>query len=69
MRDIFIIHGFNNVDCEKFRQLPFLWNKKWLWFISSIIAFYTPDLMKKISKLVRFSKEMMLLLTAIKPNR
>lgn len=67
LRDILLIHNFENVSCEKFRQLPFLWNKKWLWTLTSLIALCTPESMKKKSKLVRFAKEIMLLAVASKP--
>ena len=67
--NIFLIHGFKNVSCEKFRQLPFLWKMPWLWPMTSLIAWFCPDWMKKSSKLVRFSKEMMLLCSAVKPEK
>ena len=67
LKDIFLIHGFNNVVCEKFRQLPFLWDMPWLWPVTSIIAFACPNFLKKSSKIIKFSKEMMLLCTAVKP--
>ena len=66
LKDIFLIHGYVNVTCKKFRQLPFLWDLPWLWSMTSIIACLTPDYLKKSSKLVRFSKEVMLLAIAEK---
>nr|WP_320017111.1 class I SAM-dependent methyltransferase [uncultured Desulfobacter sp.] len=67
LANIFTINGFTNVECEKFRQLPFLWQYPWCWPITSLIALICPDSLKKSSKLIRFSKEVMLLATAIKP--
>ncbi len=67
LNDILLIHEFENIECEKFRQLPFLWNNKWLWSGSSLISFFSPNFLKKKSKLVKFSKEVMLLASATKP--
>ena len=67
LENIFLIYGFENVYCEKFRQLPFLWKVPLMWMITSFIAFLCPKYLKSKSKLIRFSKEVMLLSTAGKP--
>ena len=66
LRDIFIINGFNNVKVEKFRQIPFLWTMPWLHPFSVLVAMVTPKLLKQHSKFVTFSKEVMLLSSAMK---
>ena len=68
LKDIFLINGFDNVQVEKFRQLPFLWSFPFLWPFCSIVAVMAPRSLRRYSKLVRFSQEIMLLSTAIKPN-
>jgi len=66
------IHGFNNVKCKYFRQLPILWRHPWLSIFCSIISIL-PESFKwrdrqetTHRKWVRFSKEKMLLATGIK---
>lgn len=68
LRDIFIINNFDNVKVEKFRQLPFLWSFSWLQPFCAIVAVIAPRSLRPYSKLVRFSQEIMLLSTAVKPN-
>jgi SAM-dependent methyltransferase len=68
LRDIFLINGFDDVKVEKFRQLPFLWSLPWLQPFCSIVAFIAPRLLRPHSKLVRFSQEIMLLSSAVKPD-
>lgn len=68
LKDIFLIHGFNNVKVEKFRQLPFLWSLPWLKPFCSLVSLIAPRMLRPYSKLVRFSQEIMLLSTAVKPN-
>ena len=69
LRDALIIHGFEDVECEYFLQLPFIWKYPWLGFIPKLISLL-PDSLKwkdreqrntKDRKLIRFSKEEMLL--------
>jgi hypothetical protein len=67
LKDIFIIHGFDNVVVEKFRQLPCLWRWTWLKPVFILISWITPRFFGKYSKFIRFSKELMLLSSAIKP--
>lgn len=69
LRDIFIINGFNNVKVEKFRQLPFLWTMPWLEPFSKAVALISPRSLSAYSKLVKFSKEVMLLSSCIKPTQ
>ena len=68
LKDIFLINGFDNVQVEKFRQLPFLWSLPWLGPFCSIVAFIAPRSLRPYSKFIRFSQEIMLLSTAVKPN-
>jgi len=68
------IHGFKNVSCIYFRQLPLLWKYPILECISDLISvlpesFKWKDKEEKMHrKWVRFSKEKMLLATGVKPN-
>jgi SAM-dependent methyltransferase len=68
LRDIQRIHGFQDIRCERFRQLPFLWKMPWLLPITELVRVFTPSFLRKYSKLVRFSKEIMLLSSATKPE-
>jgi SAM-dependent methyltransferase len=68
LKEIFLINGFDDVKSEKFRQLPFLWSHPWLKPFCSIVAFIAPRSLKSYSKIVRFSQEIMLLATAVKPD-
>lgn len=61
------INGFSNVECNYFLQLPFIWKYPFLKFITRIISLL-PDSLKwkdkeesQPRKLIRFSKEEMLL--------
>ncbi len=66
LRDIFIINGFDNVKVERFRQLPFLWKMPWLQPLLKLLALITPASLNAYSKVVKFSKEVMLLSSAVK---
>jgi len=68
LKEIFLINGFDDVKVEKFRQLPFLWTFPFFQPFCSIIAILSPRVLRKYSKLIRFSQEIMLLSTAIKPK-
>lgn len=68
LRDILLINGFDDVKVEKFRQLPFLWSFPYLQPLCSIIALMAPRCLRPYSKLIKFSQEIMLLSTAVKPN-
>jgi SAM-dependent methyltransferase len=68
LRDIQLIHGFDNIEVERFRQLPILWgNGSVLIAIAELTRIFTPSFLRKHSKWVRFSKEIMLLSSATKP--
>ena len=69
LRDGLAIAGFEQAGCEYFYQLPFVWKYPSLSFIPKLISFL-PDFLKwktseqrntKDRKLIRFSKEKMLL--------
>lgn len=68
LRSIFQIYSFDKVRVEKIRQLPFLWSLPWLQPFCSIVAVIAPRSLRPYSKLVRFSQEVMLLSTAVKPD-
>ena len=61
LSDIHQIVGFKDIKVERFIQLPFFWHFKMLIFITTIIRNIMPTYFKKLSKTVRFSKEVMLL--------
>ena len=67
LRDILFIHGFKNVAVEKFRQLPIIWKFKFFIILAEITRLIIPRKLKNF-KWVRFSKEIMLLSTANKPD-
>jgi SAM-dependent methyltransferase len=68
LRDIHLINGFDNIKVERFRQLPILWgNGSVLIPIAELTRIFTPSFLRKHSKWVRFSKEIMLLSFATKP--
>jgi SAM-dependent methyltransferase len=67
LRDIFLIHDFDNVETEFFRQLPSVWKSPWLIMVAEITRILAPSLFKPHIKWVRFSKEIMLLSSANKP--
>jgi SAM-dependent methyltransferase len=68
LKNIFSIKGFDEVKVEKFRQLPFLWAMSWLWPLPVLISLIAPKVFKSHIKMVRFSKEVMLLSSAVKPK-
>jgi SAM-dependent methyltransferase len=69
LRDIFLIHGFDNVMVERFRQLPILWGAgRRLLPLAELTRLLIPSYFKPYSKWVRFSKEIMLLSCATKPQ-
>lgn len=71
LRDIQIIHGFEEVQVEFFRQLPSTWYGMAAVAIplAEITRLLSPSLLKKRSKWVRFSKEIMLLASSRKPTQ
>lgn len=68
LRDIQVIHGFENIRVERFRQLPVLWGSgSWLLPFAELTRVFTPSFLRAHSKWVRFSKEIMLLSSSNKP--
>jgi len=68
LRDIQIIHGFEDVQVEFFRQLPLLWGVgNVMTLMAELTRIFAPTFLKKHSKWIRFSKEIMLLASARKP--
>ena len=69
LRDIQIIHGFEDVQVEFFRQLPSTWHGMAAVTVplAEITRLLVPSPLKKRSKWVRFSKEIMLLASSRKP--
>jgi SAM-dependent methyltransferase len=68
LKSIMQISGFDKVEVEKMRQLPFLWSSPWLQPFCLIVSVVAPRSLRPYSKLVRFSQELMLLSTAVKPD-
>lgn len=68
--DIQLIFGFEKVEVEFFRQLPSTWGKKKFLAVpvAEILRVIAPFKLKKFSKWVRFSKEIMLLSSSRKPQ-
>jgi ubiquinone/menaquinone biosynthesis C-methylase UbiE len=68
LRDIHLIHGYEDIQVEFFRQLPSSWGKwkKFSLLLSEITRLVVPFKLKKINKWVRFSNEIMLLCSAYK---
>ncbi|MDA9171062.1 class I SAM-dependent methyltransferase [Alphaproteobacteria bacterium] len=52
------IHGFKNIKCSLFRQLPLVWKFPLLNYFCNIIAFFTPHRSK--NTFLRWSKELMI---------
>lgn len=68
LRDIQLVHGFDNINVERFRQLPILWRSGGaLLPAAELTRILAPSFIKPYSKWVRFSKEIMLLSSATKP--
>ena len=68
LRDILLIHGFEQVQVEEFLQLPVVWKLPWVKLLSSMVASFAPQSFVRKFKFLRFSKEVMLLSSAIKPG-
>ena len=67
LHDIHEIHGFKNIHAEKFIQLPVLWGAmRFLKPLAHVTRMLPIAFLKKNSKWVRFSKEVMLLSIAQK---
>jgi ubiquinone/menaquinone biosynthesis C-methylase UbiE len=77
LKDALIIFSFKNVECKYFLQLPFVWRYPFLMFIPRMIS-VLPDFLKwktkdmrngEDRKLIRFSKEKMLLAYGVKNEK
>jgi ubiquinone/menaquinone biosynthesis C-methylase UbiE len=75
LRDALSINGFKDATCEYFYQLPFIWKYPCLKFVPIVVSAATTQNMKwkneherngEDRKLIRFSKEKMLLACGIK---
>jgi SAM-dependent methyltransferase len=64
VKDIFEINNFTHITCKLIRQLPFLWKEPWLLPVCKLAElFYNKDTK---NKLIKFSKEKMILSIGIK---
>lgn len=74
LQDAMIINGFKNVNCSYFLQLPIVWKYSWIKYITMLIALLPDSLKwkdkeeKEFRRLIRFSKEKMLLAVGNKVN-
>ena len=68
LRDLLLISGFTDVSVERFRQLPVVWKHPVIFIpLNELTRWLAPRAVKRHSKWVRFSKEIMLLASATKP--
>lgn len=63
------IAGFEDVQVEYFTQLPAVWRARYLRVLIFLVRYLAPRHFSRFSKVVRFSKELMLLTTASKSQR
>ena len=69
LRDLFLISRFTDVSVERFRQLPVVWKHPVaLLPLTEITRWAVPRALKRYSKWIRFSKEIMILASATKPS-
>ncbi len=69
LRDILLIHGFEDVEVQFFRQLPIVWSGGGMLLpLAEVTRLIAPNWLKSRSKWVRFSKEIMLLSSGRKPK-
>ena len=71
LEDIHHIAGFKNVEVQSFKQLPILWSdnfiiRKTFSVLSELTRLLVPEKFRMTNKWFRFSKELMLLSSAIK---
>lgn len=69
LHDFNVLLGFEVMTTEFFKQLPFSWNSKFGYFLTELIRYLPINFMKKKYKLVKFSKETMLLSIAKKNKK
>ena len=68
LRDLLLVHQFTDVSVERFRQLPVVWKYPKLFLpLTELTRWTSPRALKRHSKWVRYSKEIMLLASATKP--
>ena len=68
LRDLLLIYQFTDVSVERFRQLPVVWKHPKVFLpLTEFTRWTSPRALKRHSKWVRFSKEIMLLASATKP--
>jgi SAM-dependent methyltransferase len=67
LKECLTCHGFSLQHAERFRQLPFLWQRPYLRPVAAVAA-RMPDFLIEKSKLVKFAKGFMLLVVADKPH-
>lgn len=68
LRDLLLIHRFTDVSVERFRQLPVVWKYPKVFLpLTELTRWTSPRVLKPHSKWIRFSKEIMLLASAVKP--
>lgn len=63
LRQAFLLADFKNVKCERFTMLRLTIEHPWLKWLPPLIRLLVPDWFKRF-RVIRFSKERMLLLTA-----
>lgn len=77
LKDMLEIAGFADLHAEHFLQLPFVWRRPWLGFVPALVRRlplrYRPyhenaRWPEAANKVIRFSKEVMLLATGRKPS-
>ena len=71
LEDIHHIAGFKNVEVQSFKQLPILWSDNFIIrntfsVLSELTRLLVPEKFRMTNKWFRFSKELMLLSSAIK---
>lgn len=75
LKDLLVLAGFENVVCDHFHQLPFVWRSRFLrlvpWLVAKLPLPYRPYRERApwpegLNKLIRFSKEVMLLASGTK---
>ena len=59
LENCYRMYGFENSKVEKFYQLPIVWKLPFLKYFLNLISFFIP--LRSKFKLLRFSKELMLL--------
>lgn len=65
LRDIQLIHGFENVSVVKFRQLPYLWRRP---LLNSLCSFIAPFVPLRAKGKMRWVREIMLIGVGFKPS-